>query len=105
MTRMVLSEDALKTAIEVNSIRDADEFLDAFGSHVSNGRQEVCRMFRVRLVYSTVVECQRFQWLPPRFLEAASFRASQVFRCVVRRGHLKITCTQGMSSQPYGTVT
>ncbi|CAM9960935.1 unnamed protein product, partial [Hapterophycus canaliculatus] len=41
MTRMTLSEDALKTAIEVNSIRDADEFLDAFGSHVSNGRQEV----------------------------------------------------------------
>lgn len=46
MTRMVLSEDALRTAIEVNSIRDAEEFLDAFGSHVSNGRQEVRQTFR-----------------------------------------------------------
>lgn len=41
MSRMQLSEDALKTALEVDSFRDAEEFLDAFGSHVSNGRQEV----------------------------------------------------------------
>lgn len=43
MTRMQLSEDALKTALEVDSFRDAEEFLDSFGSHVSNGRQEVLR--------------------------------------------------------------
>ncbi|CAN0541606.1 unnamed protein product, partial [Scytosiphon promiscuus] len=41
MTRMQLSEDARKTALEVKNMRDAEEFLDAFGSHVSNGRQEV----------------------------------------------------------------
>lgn len=46
MTRMVLSEDAFKTALEVDSIRDANEFLDAFGSHVSNGRQEVLQADR-----------------------------------------------------------
>lgn len=41
MTKMQLSDDAYKTALEVKNMRDAEEFLDAFGSHVSNGRQEV----------------------------------------------------------------
>lgn len=41
MTRMQLSEDAYKSALHVNTIRDAEEFIDAYGSHVSNGRQEV----------------------------------------------------------------
>ena len=41
MARMRLSEDAYQAALDVNSFRDADEFLDAYGSHVSNGRQEV----------------------------------------------------------------
>lgn len=41
MSRMSLSEEALKMALEIDSIRDAQDFLDTFGSHVSNGRQEV----------------------------------------------------------------
>ena len=41
MARMQLSEEAYKAALNVGSIRDAEEFLDAYGSHVSNGRQEV----------------------------------------------------------------
>ncbi|CAM9095802.1 unnamed protein product, partial [Laminaria digitata] len=49
MTRMQLSEDAYSAAVEVDSIRDADMFLDAYGSHVSNGRQELGGIF-----YSTI---------------------------------------------------
>lgn len=41
ISRMTLSEDAFNTALEVDSIREAESFLDTFGSHVSNGRQEV----------------------------------------------------------------
>lgn len=40
MTRMQLSEDAYKSVLHVDTIRDAEEFIDAYGSHVSNGRQE-----------------------------------------------------------------
>ena len=38
---MELSEDAYNAALEKDSVRDADMFIDAYGSHVSNGRQEV----------------------------------------------------------------
>ena len=38
---MEISEDAYNAALEVDSVRDADMFIDAYGTHVSNGRQEV----------------------------------------------------------------
>lgn len=41
VSRATLSEDAFNAALEVDSIHEAQEFLDNFGSHVSDGRQEV----------------------------------------------------------------
>ena len=41
LARMEISEDAYNAALEVDSVRDADMFIDAYGTHVSNGRQEV----------------------------------------------------------------
>lgn len=41
LSRMTLSEDGLDAALKVDSIHEAEAFLDTFGSHVSSGRQEV----------------------------------------------------------------
>ncbi|CAN0246322.1 unnamed protein product, partial [Ectocarpus sp. 12 AP-2014] len=73
MARMVLSEDAFKTALEVDSIRDANEFLDAFGSHVSNGRQELGGIF-----YSTLTMTSSEATKSSILLEAASETLSEV---------------------------
>lgn len=57
MARMQLSEDALETALEITTVRDAGEFIDAFGSHVSNGRQEVRTCSCFWIIRSTEYIC------------------------------------------------
>lgn len=59
LSRMTLSEDAFKTALEVNSICEAECFLDTFGSHVSNGRQEVSAQTKKQRVAAVDVRFER----------------------------------------------
>ncbi|CAM9286827.1 unnamed protein product, partial [Laminaria digitata] len=73
MARMQLSEDAYKTALTVKSFRDAEEFLDAYGSHVSNGRQELGGIF-----YSTITITSRELANSDSMMAAASYQSSSL---------------------------
>ena len=56
---MMMSEEALDSALSVDTLLKASQFLDTFGSHVSNGRHLLGGIFFRTMTVTTETEVPR----------------------------------------------
>lgn len=62
VSTMTMSEEALDSALQVDTLLKASRFLDTFGSHVSNGRHLLGGVFFRTMTMTSETEVRRTSW-------------------------------------------